>query len=321
MNDADRILVVAVEGGHKMAQSWVEAFRRRLPGWTVLRLDDTVDRTRVRYAVAWRQTHGALAPLTSLKAIFSLGAGVDHILADPRLPAVPLARVVAPDLTARMSEWVVLHVLAHHRQYRRYEKQQGERRWDDDLLQPVAKEVRVGVMGLGVLGSDAASKLRLLGFDVAGWGRTPKSVPGVEVFAGHQELDAFLAHSQILVALLPLTPDTRGILNADLFGKLARDGHLGGPILLNAGRGGLQVEADIVRCLEDGTLHAVTLDVFEHEPLAGDSPLWRHPRVTVTPHNAALSNPDAIADLITAQIQAHERGEALEHLVDRTRNY
>ncbi len=121
--------------------------------------------------------------------------------------------------------------------------------------------------------------------------------------------------------LLPLTPDTTGILDAGLFRKLARDGYLGGPVLINAGRGGLQVEADILRCLDDGTLHAVTLDVFEKEPLAVDSPLWRHPRVTVTPHNAAVSDPAAVADLITAQVEAHGRGEPLCHVVDRAQSY
>ena len=315
------MLVVAVDSGRKAAQPWVEAFRARLPGWTVVPLEDAIEPARVRYAAAWRHPHGALAPFTSLEAIFSLGAGVDHLLADRKLPRVPLARAVAPDLTARMSEWVVLHVLAHHRQQRRYERQQTQSRWEDDVFQPAARDVRVGVMGLGVLGSDAAAKLQGLGFDVAGWSRTRKSIPGLRSYAGAQELDAFLAHSQILVVLLPLTPATRGILDADLFRKLARDGYLGGPILLNAGRGGLQVETDILRCLDDGTLRAVTLDVFETEPLPVDSPLWRHPGVTVTPHNAAVSNPDAVADLITAQIEAHERGEPLQHVVDRAREY
>lgn len=321
MSETDRTLVVVVGGGHKAAQPWVEAFRTRLPGWSVVPLGDTIDPARVRYVAAWRHPHGALAPFTGLRAVFSLGAGVDHLVADPQLPAVPLARVVDPDLTARMSEWVVLHVLRHHRQDRRYERQQGEVLWDDDLLQPAAKDVRVGVMGLGVLGRDAASKLRVLGFDVAGWSRTPKSLAGLHTFAGEQELDAFLAHAQVLVVLLPLTPATRGILNAQLFGKLARDGYLGGPVILNAGRGGLQIEADILHCLDDGTLHAVTLDVFETEPLPADSPLWWHPRVTITPHNAAVSNPDAVADFIAAQIRAHERGEPLSHVVDRSRDY
>lgn len=321
MTQAERTFVVAVEGGPDITQPWVEAFRARLHGWTVLPLDEVSDPTGVRFVVAWRHPRGALTQFGGLRAVFSLGAGVDHLLSDPQLPEVPIARVVDPDLTGRMSEWAVLHVLARHRQQARYRRQQRDKVWDDDLRQPAARDVRVGVMGLGVLGSDAARKLQVIGFNVAGWSRTLKTVAGIRTFAGERELDGFLAHAQILLVLLPLTPVTRGILNARLFGKLARDGHLGGPVVLNAGRGGLQVEADILRCLDDGTLHAVTLDVFETEPLPTESPLWHHPGVTITPHNAAVSNYDAIADLIKAQVEACERGEPLNHLVDRVREY
>jgi glyoxylate/hydroxypyruvate reductase A len=191
-----------------------------------------------------------------------------------------------------MSEYVVLHCLMHLREQRRYDAQQRQKLWDHDQIPPKASEVRVGIMGFGVLGQDAARKLRVMGFDVAGWSRSPKQVEGFRVYAG-QDLDAFLARTDILVALLPLTPSTRGILNRKLFGKLARDGRLGGPVLINAGRGRLQVEADILACLGDGTLKAATLDVFETEPLPANSPLWTHPAVTVTPHNAAVSEPEA----------------------------
>ena len=147
-------------------------------------------------------------------------------------------RVVDPDLTARMSEWVVLHALLHHRQLRRYDRQQRERIWDEDDDQPAAGEVRVGIMGLGELGRDAARKLKAIGFDVAGWSASAKSEPGVACFHGPDGLDAMLARTDILVCLLPLTAATRGILDARLFAKLARDGRLGGPVLINAGRGG-----------------------------------------------------------------------------------
>jgi glyoxylate/hydroxypyruvate reductase A len=143
----------------------------------------------------------------------------------------------------------------------------------------------------------------------------------VQVFAGEEGLAPFLARTDILVSLLPLTPDTRGILDRTLFRKLARDGRLGGPVLINAGRGGLQVEADIVACLADGTLNAATLDVFETEPLPEDSPLWAHPRVTVTPHNAAVSEPEATARYIAEQILRHEAGKPLQNVVDRSRGY
>ncbi|RYB01853.1 2-hydroxyacid dehydrogenase [Lichenibacterium ramalinae] len=316
------VLLVSVGGDRREAVPWIEAFGRRLPGLAVAALGDAVDPAAVRYVAAWKHPHGSLAGLPALDAVFSLGAGVDHLLADAALPAgVPVARVVDPDLTNRMSEWVLLQVLAHHRQARRYARQQAEARWADDPHQPAARAVRVGVMGLGVLGIDAATKLAMVGFDVAGWSRSPRDVPGLACYAGTGALDAFLARTDILVVLLPLTPDTEGLLDARLFGKLARGGRLGGPVLVNAGRGGLQREDDILACLDDGTLRAATLDVFTREPLERASPLWRHPGVTVTPHNAALSDPEAIADLIAGQILAHRRGEPLRHLVDRDRAY
>jgi glyoxylate/hydroxypyruvate reductase A len=180
--------------------------------------------------------------------------------------------------------------------------------------------VRVGILGLGELGRDAARKLRTLGFDVAGWTRSPKSQPDLASFHGPAGLDALLARSDILVCLLPLTPDTRGLLNASLFAKLARDRRLG-PFLINAGRGGLQVEADIVAALDARVLKGASLDVFETEPLPASSPLWTHPNVYVSPHNSAISSPEAIARYVVEQIITLERGEPLRNVVDRARGY
>jgi glyoxylate/hydroxypyruvate reductase len=300
---------------------WLARFAALLPGRAIATPERLVDRAAVRYAIVWRHPRGLLAQLPQLEAIFSLGAGVDHILSDPNLPDVPIVRIVDPDLTARMSEWVALHCLTHLRQARRYARQQHARLWEDDDDQPAARDVRVGVLGLGELGRDAAGKLAALGFQVAAWSASPKTAPGIACFDGAAGLDAMLARSDILVCLLPLTAATRGILNASLFARLPRDGRLGGAVLLNAGRGGLQVEADILAALDSGALKGASLDVFEIEPLPQDSPLWRHPAVLVTPHNAALSHPDAVAHAIAEQILAHERGEPLRHVVDRGRGY
>lgn len=300
---------------------WIERLRAMAPERKVVSLGEPFDRREVHWVVSWRHPHGALAGLPNLAAIFSLGAGVDHLFADPRLPDVPLVRAISPDLTARMSEYVVLHCLMHLRQQRHYDAQQRARLWDDDADQPAAGDVRVGVMGLGELGSDAAQKLRMLGFDVAGWSRSPKDIPGIASFAGEAGLDTFLARTDILVCLLPLTPETRGMLDLALFRKLARNGRIGGPVLINAGRGGLQVEADIIAALNEGSLAAATLDVFETEPLPQESPLWEHARVTVTPHNAAMSDAGAIGRHILAQIARIERGEIPEGLVDPARQY
>jgi glyoxylate/hydroxypyruvate reductase A len=300
---------------------WVEALRAALPDYEMVSPEAVKDRAAVRYAVCWRPAPGSLTDLPNLKAIFSVGAGVDHLFHDPFLPEVPIVRLVDPDLRDRMGEWVVLHALMHLRQQRRYDRQQHDRVWMQDAEQPAAAEVRVSLMGLGELGRDSARKLAALGFKVAGWSQSLKAEPGVDCYAGARGLDAMLARTDILVALLPLTPATRGILNARLFAKLARDGRLGGPVLLNAGRGGLQVEADVIAALDSGMLAAASLDVFEQEPLPADSPLWRHPNVYVSPHNAALSAPHAVARYVAAQIAAVERGEPLRNVVDRAREY
>jgi glyoxylate/hydroxypyruvate reductase A len=300
---------------------WVARFQNVLPDRRIVTLDEPFDRRDVHYVASWKHPPGSLAGLPNLAAIFSLGAGVDHVMSDPRLPEVPVVRVVDADLTQRMSEYVVLHCLMHLRQTQRYAAQQRERVWRDDRDQPAAGDVRVGIMGLGVLGGDAAQKLKAIGFDVAGWSRSPRTVEGVATFAGDNGLDPFLARTDILVTLLPLTAATRGILNTRLFAKLAHDGRLGGPVVINAGRGGLQVETDILAALDDGTLKAATLDVFETEPLPPDSPLWRHPAVTLTPHNAAIGEPNAICARIADQIRRFEAGAPLDNLVDREVGY
>ena len=312
-------LLLAMTGWH--VEDWRARFAALLPGMPVVTLGEPFDRRAVHYVASWKHPEGSLAGLPNLAAIFSLGAGVDHLFADARLPDAPIARVVDPDLTTRMSEYIVLHCLAILRQQRRYDRQQRERSWDDDRHQPAARSVRVGIMGLGELGLDAAGKLQLMGFDVAGWSRSQKSVATLTTFAGEAGMAAFLGRTDILVSLLPLTPGTRGIIDATLLAGLARDGRLGGPFLVNAGRGGLQVEADILAALQAGTLQGATLDVFETEPLPPDSPLWSHPAVTVTPHNAAMSEPEAVAGLIAGQIARLEAGEPLEHVVDAARGY
>ncbi len=302
-------------------EDWRARFKALLPDIPIVTLGEPFDRRAVHYVASWKHPEGSLAGLPNLAAVFSLGAGVDHLFADSRLPDVPIARVVDPDLTTRMSEYIVLHCLMILRQQRRYDAQQPLKSWDDDRNQPAARSVRVGIMGLGELGQDAARKLKVMGFDVAGWSRSPKTIGGLTTFAGAEGMTAFLARTDILVSLLPLTPETRGTINATLLAGLAQDGRLGGPFLINAGRGGLQVEADILTALDAGTLKAATLDVFETEPLPAESRLWTHPAVTVTPHNAAMSEPEAIATLISAQIRRLEAGEPLEHVVDPARGY
>jgi len=300
---------------------WERRFRAAAPGRDIRTWPDRVgDPADIGYAAAWLPPPGAFVPFKNLRAIFSLGAGVDALLADGSLPRVPVVRVVDPDLTRRMTEYVTLHVLLHHRRQRRYDDQQRRRVWQEHD-QPPAGAVNVGLMGLGVLGQDAAQVLVRLGFRVAGWSRMPRALPGVETFHGAAGLDAFLGRTEILVCLLPHTPATAGLINLALLRKLKRDGALGGAYLINAGRGMLQVDADILAALDEGSLAGATLDVFPTEPLPSGSPLWSHPAVTITPHNSAASVPEEVVAYIVNQIRRHEAGEPLDNVIDRQRGY
>jgi glyoxylate/hydroxypyruvate reductase A len=274
----------------------------------------------VDYLLAWKPSAEILRRLPNLKLVSSFGAGVDHLFASGALPDVEIVRIVDPDLTARMSEYVAWQSLHHLRRGFDYRRQQAARIWDD-LPQPAAREVTAGVMGLGVLGSDAASVLRRLGFDVRGWSRTPKTLDGIACFAGSDGLDPFLGGTDILVVLVPLTKDTGGLVNKALLKKLRRDGVLGGPVLINAARGGVHVEADVIEALADGTLLGASLDVFEKEPLPPESPLWGRDNIVITPHVAAVSDPVALSGQLAAQIKAFESGKPLRNRVDRSRGY
>ncbi|WP_206455257.1 2-hydroxyacid dehydrogenase [Aurantimonas marina] len=299
---------------------WLEALKAAGGDRPIVLEPTTSADTAIDYAVVWKQPPGLLENLPNLKAIFSLGAGVDHILADKQLPDVPVVRIVAEDLSSRMSEYIVWRVLDHFRRGRAYRSQQAQKIWHE-RMQPAAHEITVGFMGFGELGQDAATKLKPLGFKIAGWSRTEKSVAGAETFAGQAGLDGFLAATDILVVLLPLTPETRGIIDAGLLSRLKRQTPLGGPVVINAGRGGLQNEAAILDALDRDILLEASLDVFNVEPLPASSPLWTHPRVFVTPHAAAVSDPDALAPAVMRQIAAHERGEKLQGVVDRKAGY
>jgi glyoxylate/hydroxypyruvate reductase A len=302
-------------------ERWKSRFGDACPDRRVALLpDETIDPGEVCYAAVWKPARGALSAFPNLRVIFNLGAGVDALMADPTLPRVPLVRVAIDDLTGRMTEYVVLHVLMHHRQQLYLWDCQRRQQWAPKS-QWAAGAIGVGIMGLGVLGLDAALALQRLGFRVSGWSASLKQIAGIDCFAGEEGFAPFLQRTNILVCLLPLTASTRHILNRRTFAMLDRTSPLGAPVLINAGRGGLQVEADILDCLNDGTLGAATLDVFETEPLPQDSALWRHPKVVVTPHNAADTDPVEISKFIARQIDRFEAGEALHNIVDPARGY
>ncbi|BCH64642.1 glyoxylate/hydroxypyruvate reductase A [Agrobacterium vitis] len=278
------------------------------------------DLSAAAYAVLWKPEPSLFTRASGLKVLFSGGAGVDHVLTLPGLPDLPIVRFVDRSLTDRMSEWVLLNCLYHLRHMSQYLRQQREKVWSEIDLQPEARDVTVGVMGLGVLGQDAARKLKVMGFDVIGWSRRRREIDGIDTY-DEARIDEFLARTDILVGLLPLTPETRGLYDSSLFSRLRQGGALGKPVFLNAGRGGSQVEVDVIAALQKGVLGGASLDVFEKEPLAMDSPLWAMENVVLTPHAAAASDVRALFAHVETQIARFEAGEALEHVVDRSAGY
>lgn len=279
--------------------------------------DPAVAPEDVTYVLCWEPEFGRLAAMPNLRLILSPGAGVDHIVRDPAWPAhLPLVRMGGEETAQRMGEYVCLSALALLRDFRRVTLAQAERRWDNFENPFCAAEVRVGVMGLGNLGARSAMMLAGLGFQVAGWARSAKSVPGVQCFAGDGARDAFLARSDILVCLLPDTADTRGAIRAETIALLPP-----GAAVINAARGGHVVLPDLIAALDSGHLGGAVLDVFETEPLPADHPAWTHPRITITPHVASLASRRARARYAVAVIEAFERGEALPNLYDPVRGY
>jgi glyoxylate/hydroxypyruvate reductase A len=274
------------------------------------------DKAGIDYALVWHPAPGLLASLPNLKLIVSLGAGVDHILRDPELPAcVPIVRLVDPYMTQAMSEYVALQVLRLHRQDFAYRAQQAAAEWREHD-QKNAAERSVGILGFGTLGQDAAAKLKVLGFDVAGWSRSGRDVPGLATYGGAGGLDALLRRSEILVSLLPMTPETENILDAGLFARLPR-----GAGLVNAGRGRQLVEADLLAALDSGQISAAVLDVFREEPLPSAHPFWRHPRIIVTPHVAAETHPPTATAIIAQAIDDFEAGRPVANVIDRDKGY
>jgi glyoxylate/hydroxypyruvate reductase A len=300
---------------------WTERLRAALPEVSIVRRGEGADPAGIDYIFVWKPLPDAFDGLVGLKAVLSLGAGVDALLQHPGLPrGVPIVRYVDADLSQCMSDYVVAQVTMHHRLQTRFRADQKARLWRQ-LYPPAASFTTVGIMGMGVLGQDAARRLAPLGFSLRGWSRTGFAFEGVESFAGPERLDAFLAGTDILVCLLPLTPQTRGILNYDTFGKLRRGGLDGGPVVINAARGGHQKEADIARALGDGTLAAASLDVFEVEPLPQDSPLWALETCYITPHIAAIANERNGLDYFVSIIRDHLAGKPLVNVVDTGRGY
>jgi glyoxylate/hydroxypyruvate reductase A len=272
---------------------------------------------QIDYFVGFRPPHGFLKGLPRIKAIFSLGAGVDGFLRDPEFPRhLPVVRFVDETLQREMAQYVTMHILIVHRMQRQFDAAQKESLWKQRMLARPTREVRVGILGLGDIGAVTAERLMMFDFQVIGWSRTKKDVPGVKSFAGPQELPPFLAQCDFLVCMLPLTPETEGILNAKLLAGLPQ-----GAWLINVGRGGHGNEADILAALDSGQLGGAVLDVFQSEPLPPDSPFWTHPKVTVTPHIAGITDPRNAAAFVVDCVTRAQTGQPFSNVVDLNRGY
>ncbi|MHA3976439.1 2-hydroxyacid dehydrogenase [Halovulum sp. GXIMD14794] len=253
-------------------------------------------------------------PYTNARAVLSLWAGVEKIVGNPTLTQ-PLTRMVDPGLVEGMREWVTGHVLRHHLGIDRHITGQ-DGIWRNDDPAPLARDRTVGVLGLGELGRTCARTLSGLGFDVIGWSRSPREVPGVTCAHGAEGLDQVLQRAKILVLLLPATAETNNLLNAERLAQMPR-----GAVIINAGRGTLIDDAALLAALDAGQIGHATLDVFRTEPLPPEDPYWAHPKVTVTPHISAPTRPATAARSVIQNIARAERGEPLLHLVDRERGY
>src|SRR5882672_387364 len=295
---------------------WEKVLEAGLGPLDFRRLYSLGDKADIEVALAWKPASGLLASFPNLKLIVSLGMGVDHLLSDDKLPAgVPITRIMDDGLIGQMSEYALYWALRHHRDIDKYAASQRAKQWKvEDFVDTIHR--RIGILGLGTIGQDTAKKFAALGFPTAGWSRTTKNLPGIETFHGDDGFAKFLARTDILIDVLPLTRDTQGLLDAKVFAALP-----GGAYFINMGRGGHVVDEALLAALESGHLSGAVLDVFNQEPLPADHPYWTHPRVHVTPHIAGATNPRTASPGIIENIKRLRDGRALINTVDAKTGY
>lgn len=297
-------------------EPWLEGLRATLPEANVSLWQAGVASELADYAIVWAPPQAFIDAQPRVKALFNIGAGVDALLRLNLPDGLKLVRLDDAGMSVQMAEYVCHAVIRHFREFDRYQEAQADREWA--FRKPRQRsDFSIGVMGLGVLGARVAQALQAFEFPVNGWSRSPKTLAGVQTFHGQgQGLKAFLAASQVLVNLLPLTTDTRDILNRQTLTRLRPGGYL-----INVARGAHLVEQDLLDLLDSGHLAGATLDVFRTEPLPEGHPFWVHPRIAVTPHTSARTLRDESIAQIARKIRALERGESIAGVVDRTRGY
>lgn len=294
---------------------WAKFFAEAAPDIDFRVWPNAGDLAQVEYLIAWDVPAPFVASLPNLKVVFSSGAGVDHIDFSAVPAHIPIVRMVEPGIVNGMIEYVTMSVLALHRDLFDYARLQAQGAWRQIEVHPASART-VGVMGLGVLGRVVLERLGTFGFHLCGWNRSQKEISGVSCYAGEDSLDLFLARCDILVCLLPLTAATRGILNPRVFGALPR-----GASVINVGRGAHLDNQALIEALDSGQISWAILDVVDSEPLPESHPLWRHPRIVITPHVASMTQPATAAAVSLENLRRHQRGEPLPHVIDRTRGY
>ena len=296
-------------------RQWAEVFRQHAPDIDFRIWPDIGDPLRVRFLAAWEPPADIATQFPHLEVLFSSGAGVDQFNFAALPPTLPVVRMVEPGIVRGMVEYVTHAALSLHRDIPAYRRQQQAEQWRPLPVRP-ANERGIGVLGLGSLGQAVLAQLQGFGFDCAGWSRSRHAIEGVQCFAGQDELAAFLARTDILICLMPLTDATRGVLNAALFGQLPQ-----GAALVHVGRGPQLVNDDLLAALDSGHLSEAMLDVTDPEPLPAGHALWRHPRVHITPHIASMTQPLSAAAVVIDNLRRFTAGEPMVGLVDRSLGY
>lgn len=307
---------VLIRSGREPVENWVAVFNKVLPEVECRIWPDVGNRADIEYVVANQLPDGEFATFPNLKLVAGTRVGLEGLLNDESLaPHVPILRNTDRERAATMTGWVLYHVLRHHRRFEEYVVNQRSKTWEHLKYLP-PERTRIGIMGMGNLGTSVARALCGLMYRVAGWSRTRKDLPGVESFAGPDELKAFLARTDILISILPKTPETEDVLDAARFAMLPE-----GAYVINCGRGTTLDENALVAALDSGHLSGAALDVFKVEPLPKDSPLWNHPKIAITPHYSCSGRAVFGAEGIVDAIRKLRRGEALVGTVDRSQGY
>lgn len=296
--------------------SWEEALKNEDPNLNIEIWPEVEDKQRVQFAVCWNQPEHVLDQYPNLKAVSSLGAGADHLLKDESLPeSVDICRVVSPSLIQQMKEYVLAATLNIHRNFVHYIRQKDLGKWQAHN-HPLAADLEIGVMGLGKLGQPVARQLAQVGYQVSGWSRSEKELENVKTFAGSKQQVSFLNGIQILICLLPLTSETDGILNLELFKKLGHPAWI-----INVARGEHLVDEDLIYALDSNILQGAWLDVFSEEPLPEKHAFWNRSNIMVTPHIASITKPSEVAGQIIDNYKRALSGMELNHKVDRDKGY